>query len=167
MGKFIRYQVPRLYLDMIEEWNQSGEKKVPWVLNEDTTDFKAMVSRFEDYSRGIGIKEGFVPHSTYWLVRDDNKVLGAINIRHELNDYLKNIGGHIGYGIRPSERRKGYAKVMLRLALEIVRGMDIVRVLITCDKENIASARTIIGNGGILDSEGIDNEVVFQRYWID
>lgn len=155
------------YLDMIEEWEQSGEKKVPGVLNEYSKDFEAMVSKFEDNSRGIGIKEGYVPYSTYCLVRNDNRVLGAIDIRHELNNYLMNRGGHIGYGIRPSERGKGYAKEMLRLALEIVKAMNIGRVLITCDKENMASARIIIGNGGILHSEGVDRGVVFQRYWID
>lgn len=108
-----------------------------------------------------------VPHSTYWFVRDDNKILGAINIRHWLNDYLKNIGGHIGYGIRPSERRKGYATEMLGKALDIVSEMGIKSILIICDKDNIASAKTIIKNGGVLHSEDSDNGIIFQRYWID
>lgn len=155
------------YLEMLDEWKQSNEKIVPWVLNEDTFDFQAMISRFEDYSQGIGLKEGLVPHSTYWFVRDDDKILGAVNIRHWLNDYLKNIGGHIGYGIRPSERRKGYATEMLRKALGIISEMGIKSVLVTCDKDNIASAKTIIKNGSVLHSEDLDNGVVFQRYWIN
>ena len=155
------------YLEMLDEWKQSNEKIVPWVLNEDTFDFQAMISRFEDYSQVIGLKEGLVPHSTYWFVRDDDKILGAVNIRHWLNDYLKNIGGHIGYGIRPSERRKGYATEMLRKALGIISEMGIKSVLVTCDKDNIASAKTIIKNGGVLHSEDLDNGVVFQRYWIN
>jgi predicted acetyltransferase len=154
------------YLEMLDEWKQNNEKIVPWVLTEDTSDFQAMISRFADYSQGIGLKEGLVPHSTYWLVRDDNKILGAINIRHRLNDYLKNIGGHIGYGIRPSERRKGYATEMLGKALDIVRGMGIKSIMISCDKDNIASAKTIIKNGGVLHSEDSDNGTIFQRYWI-
>lgn len=154
------------YLEMLDEWKQNNEKIVPWVLNEDTSDFQAMISRFADYSQGIGLKEDLVPHSTYWLVRDDNKILGAINIRHRLNDYLKNIGGHIGYGIRPSERRKGYATEMLGKALDIVRGMGIKSIMISCDKDNIASAKTIIKNGGVLHSEDSDNGTIFQRYWI-
>jgi len=128
------------YLETLEEWKQSGEKIIPWVLNEDTTDFQAMISRFEDHSQGIGLKEGLVPHSTYWFVRD-NKIIGAINIRHRLNDYLKNIGGHIGYGIRPNERRKGYATEMLGKALDIVSEMGIKSIMITCDKDNIASLK--------------------------
>ena len=155
------------YLNMIEEWDQFDDKIVPWVQNVNTLDFDEMVSKFEDDSHGIGIKEGYVPQSTYWLVRNDNKVLGVINIRHALNAKLMNRGGHIGYGVRLSERGKGYASEMLRLALKIVKSMEIGRVLITCDKKNIASARTIVGNGGILHSEGIDNGIVFQRYWID
>lgn len=155
------------YLEMLEEWKQSGEKIIPGVLNEDATDFQAMISRIEGYSQGIGLKETWVQNSTYWFVRDDNKIIGAINIRHRLNDYLKNIGGHIGYGIRPNERRKGYATEMLGKALDIVSEMGIKSILITCDKDNIASAKTIIKNGGDLHSEDSDNGIVFQRYWID
>lgn len=159
-------ELERQYLDMVEEWKQSGEKMVPSVLKEDTSDFQAMVSRFEGFSQGIGVKDSFVTHTTYWLISEDNRVLGAINIRHQLNEKLKNHGGHIGYGIRPSERRKGYATTMLRMALDVVREMGMESVLITCNKKNLASAGTIINNGGVLDSEGVDEGVVFQRYWI-
>lgn len=154
------------YLEMLEEWKQSGEEMVPWPLKEDPSDFQTMVSRVEGYSRGIGVKEGFVPSSTYWLVGDDDMVLGAINIRHELNDSLRYKNGNIGYGVRPGERRKGYATLMLRMTLDIVREMGMESVMISCNKENIASAGTIINNGGILDSEDVDEEGVFQRYWI-
>lgn len=168
----VRLEKPTLdlkeqYLDMVEEWKQSGEKRVPWVLDVDPSDFPAMVQMFEDYSRGVNLREGFVPCSTYWLVREDNNVLGAVNIRHELNEYLRNFGGHIGYGIRPSERRKGYAREMLRLALQVVKGMGLARVLITCDKDNLGSAGTIRANGGVLDSESMHEGVPFQRYWIE
>jgi predicted acetyltransferase len=80
---------------------------------------------------------------------------------------LADRGGHIGYGIRPSERKKGYATEILRQALDIMKDLNINKVLITCDKENIGSAKTIIKNGGILESEGVSDESVFQRYWID
>ena len=155
------------YLDMVEEWKKSGEEFTPWVLGLDASDFPALVSTFEDFSKGVGVPEEFVESSTYWLVNKQSRVLGAVNIRHRLNEYLSNIGGHIGYGIRPSERRKGYATEMLRLALEFVRKLGIEKVLISCDKDNVASAKTIINNGGILEYEGDDDGVVFQRYWID
>jgi predicted acetyltransferase len=156
------------YLEMIAEWKQAGESFTPWVLNEDSSDFEVMVRRFEGYSRGTGVREGAVPHSTFWLVRDDRKVLGAVNIRHYLNDALRFSGGHIGYGVRPGERRKGYATEMLSQALVIARGLGIARAMLTCDKENIASARTILRNGGVLDSEDVGKDGRrFQRYRIE
>ena len=83
--------------------------------------------------------------------------------------YLRDFGGHIGYGVRPSERRKGYATLMLRLVLDKARAMGIERVLITCDKDNLASARVIQKNGGVLDSESYSEQAkrVTQRYWIE
>jgi len=155
------------YLDMVTEWKRTGEEFTPFTLAEDTSDFDAMLRKLEGYSKGIGVREGFVPNTTYWLVRDDRKVLGAINIRHHLNDSLTFLGGHIGYGVRPAERRKGYAAEMLRQALVIARQMGIGRALLCCDKDNIASARTIMRNGGVLGSEDVDEHgIAFQRYWI-
>lgn len=155
------------YLEMLEDWKQSGEKMVPWVLYEDPSDFEAMVKVVNGYSQGIGVKETFVPSSTYWLVEEDTKLIGVVNIRHFLNESLKNSGGHIGYGIRPNQRRKGYATRMLALALDIARELGINKALITCDKENLGSAGTIRNNGGVLDSEGVEDGKVFQRYWIE
>jgi predicted acetyltransferase len=84
-----------------------------------------------------------------------------------LNDHLLQIGGHIGDMVRPSERRKGYGTEQIRLALEKCRELGIPWVLVTCDKDNIASARTIQKNGGVLENEVMDADVVKQRYWID
>lgn len=97
-----------------------------------------------------------------------NILLGAVNIRHYLNDYLLKYAGHIGDGIRPSERRKGYATEMIRLALIECKKMGIDKVLMVCDKSNIASSKTIIKNGGILENEFVDEKgVIQQRYWIE
>lgn len=95
-------------------------------------------------------------------------MVGAVNIRHELNAELLHSGGHIGDGIRPSERNKGYATQMIALALDFCREKGIHRVLMTCDESNKASARTIQKNGGIFDSS-FNNEVgvVEERYWIE
>lgn len=157
----------RSYLDMMEEWNASGEKLVPFILEEDTENFEGMVALLEGYKLGKGIPSSFVEHSTFWLADRNDRLLGAINIRHRLNERLKKVGGHIGYGVRPSERRKGYASKMLQLALLEARKLGLSEVLLTCSKENTASAKTILNNGGRLDSEQEDESGgVTQRYWI-
>lgn len=89
-----------------------------------------------------------------------------IDIRHRLNDYLKNFGGHIGYSIRKSERQKGYATEMLALALKECEKLNLSKVLITCDKENVASAKTMINNGAVLENEVSEGNRITQRYWI-
>lgn len=92
--------------------------------------------------------------STFFSVRkSDNKIIGSIQLRHFLTKDLEKHGGHIGYGIRPTERKKGYGKQQLLLVLDIAREMKLPKVMITCDKDNIASSRTVISCGGILICE--------------
>lgn len=98
---------------------------------------------------------------------EDNKLVGMINIRHTLNEYLFNYGGHIGYSVRKNERRKGYAKEMLKIALEECRKLQMGKVLITCDADNISSSKTIKYCGGILENEVLNDDILTQRYWIE
>lgn len=115
------------------------------------------------------VKAGLVPSSTFICVREsDNRMVGIIDIRHCLNDYLEKFGGHIGYSIRKSERQQGYAKEMLRLALNYCRDtLQLDKVLITCDDDNIASASTMLANGAVLENKLIKEDgVVSRRYWI-
>ncbi|WP_253199267.1 GNAT family N-acetyltransferase [Clostridium tagluense] len=100
--------------------------------------------------------EHIVPAHTYFLVLENKKIIGAINIRHYLNDYLFNFGGHIGYGA-----------LMLSMALPIAKELGISKALVTCDKNNLGSAKTIINNGGVLENEVIEDGEVTQRYWIE
>lgn len=129
--------------------------------------FEEWQSSIRDNSNVNTLRPNRVLASTYFARNEDGILVGIIDIRHTLNDYLLNYGGHIGYSVRKSQRQKGYAKEMLGLALEKCRGWDIKHVLITCDKDNPASAKTIIANGGILENEVSHDGIILQRYWID
>lgn len=155
------------YIEMMDYWKRAGGELAPWVLKEDYSDFGAMVKRFKNYSRGVDISGDFVPNTTYWIYEQDiDKIVGAVNIRHYLNALLLKYWGNIGYGIRPDERRKGYATEALRLALDICGRMGIDKVLISCNKENTASAKVITNNGGVLENEVGLEGMILQRYWI-
>ena len=143
-------------IDMMEEWNKTGEKIVPYAIRK--TDYHLEVKND---------KEGLVPDSTFFCLDTDRNIfVGAVNIRHYLNDALLLNGGHIGDGVRPSERRKGYATEMIKLALEECKKLGLDKVLMVCDKDNIGSARSIKKNGGVLENEVLVDGVLEQRYWI-
>lgn len=100
------------------------------------------------------IPNGRVPAYTYFYVREnDDEIIGIINIRLALNDFLRKEGGHIGYSIRPMERKKGYGTRMLREALSFCKRIGLCDILITCNKDNVASSSMIRNCGGVLDSE--------------
>ncbi|MBX3093145.1 MAG: GNAT family N-acetyltransferase [Cryobacterium sp.] len=118
----------------------------------------------EARQRRVGV-DGFVPATVWWIIDDaaPDVVLGSIQLRHELNDYLLAEGGHIGYGVRPSARGRGVASAALQLCLSEARELGIERVLIVCDADNPASRATILAAGGVLENAPGDIE----RYWID
>lgn len=153
-----------LAVDMLDEWAAAGETIVPWaVRKEDWHDFDAYAPTLESKHPD----DGLVPDSTFFcLDTDQNRFVGAVNIRHYLNESLLLNGGHIGDGVRPSERRKGVATRMIALALEECRALGLNRVLMVCNKNNVGSARSIINNGGVLENEVVVDGVTEQRYWI-
>ncbi|TVX96307.1 GNAT family N-acetyltransferase [Cohnella terricola] len=156
------------YLEFYQEWKKSGEDMVPWVISRDPSDFEKMIGWLNDNERGINLNEGWVPDSTFWLVSERNRILGVVNIRHKLTEFLMNRGGHIGYGIRPSDRKRGYATQLLSLSLDEAKKLGIYKVLVVCDENNVASERTIIRNGGISDNDFIEEDGnVIKRYWIN
>ncbi|MGF2621922.1 GNAT family N-acetyltransferase [Bacillus cereus] len=156
------------YLDFYNEWKDSGETMIPWVITKDPSNFPAMVQELLDAHNGINVPESWVPDSTYWLVTDHNRIIGAVNIRHSLTEHLFNAGGHIGYGIRPSERRKGYATKLLALSLEKAKELNITKALVVCDEVNTASEKTILHNGGLRDDDFIEEDGnVVRRFWIE
>ena len=135
-------------------------------------DINVWLKKIDEARQGKNLEHGSVPNTCYLTVRvSDNKLIGSIDIRHALNEYLEKFGGHIGYAIRPSERKKGYATEQLRLALLKCMKMGIYKVLITCNKSNIGSRKTILNNGGIFQSEIMEgpekNYNMVERYWID
>ena len=152
--------------EMMDEWTATDEKIIPYAIRRvDYHDFEAYLRAFEEDANP---KAGRVPQTTFFLLDEERDIfLGAVNIRHYLNEALLLNGGHIGDGIRPSERRRGYATAMIALALEECRKLGIDRALMVCNKNNIASAKSIIRNGGVLENEvEVDGEIE-QRYWLE
>jgi predicted acetyltransferase len=139
------------YLDFVEDFRAAGEGEIHGTGGWGEGDFGAFVAKLRTEAEGRGLPEGYVPASTYWLVCG-GRVIGTCNLRHRLTEALRDFGGHIGYSVRPSERRKGYGTRMLKLALEEARLLGVRRALVTCAADNIASARVIENNGGVLDS---------------
>jgi predicted acetyltransferase len=128
--------------------------------------FSVWVQKLRQQSdTSIPAAEGQV-HATNWWIVEDATYLGAISLRHTLNDFLLDAGGHIGYGVRPTARRRGLATWALRGVLPKARQLGLTRVLLTCDDKNVGSARIIENNGGVL--EDVRDTVLgrIRRYWI-
>ncbi len=156
-------------LECVEEFRQNGENKIPGSEEiEDTKVFEDWIKRVKDSrNKEKCEKEGNVQILQFLAIRkEDNKLIGFIQIRTRLNKKLFKRGGHIGNAVRPSERCKGYSTEMIGIALKKARELGIRNVLMTCTKNNIASAKTIKKNGGILEKEFNDSGDIVQRYWI-
>ena len=151
-------------IDMMDEWAATGEKIIPSAIRKNDW------HDFESYLAGLDTapKPPLVPDSTFFCLDEERgSFVGAVNIRHYLNDALLKSGGHIGDGVRPSERRRGVATAMIGLALDECRKLGIDRVMMVCDRDNIGSARSIINNGGVLENEVEHDGHIIQRYWIE
>ncbi len=137
-------------------------------------DFYIKEKNYEDWLSYLEeMKEeniNMVPSSTYFLIREnDNKIIGMINIRHRLNYSILMNGGHIGYGIRPTERKKGYNKINLYLGLMKCKTLGIKHALLMAYDDNIASVKTILSFNAFLENKikENDNDVLLGRYWIN
>ena len=115
------------------------------------------------------LPNGRVPATQFVYVRaSDQRIVGMIQVRHEFNDYLAKYAGHIGYSVRPDERRKGYAARMLQEVLPVCRTLGLKQVMVTCLTDNEGSRRTILKNGGVYECtvHEPDENVDLERYWI-
>jgi predicted acetyltransferase len=163
----LRAEDERSFRSAVKEF---ADQTPPWQFAfhfDPSGDFSDYVRKLSAWSRGLELAEGFVPNS-YYVGVVDGAIIGRVSIRHELNDFLRRVGGHIGYGVIPTERQRGYATEMLRQALSICATLGIRRALVTCDADNIGSQRVIEKCGGcfegLTDCPGL--EVQKRRYWI-
>ena len=172
MDKIILVKPDLSYADEIIKYKEESLAESPIINGSAGLDrFSSIEIWFEELKKRScedTVPKGLVPSSTYLGVREkDNYIVGMIDIRHYLNEYLTQVGGHIGYGVRKTERNKGYAKQMLKLALEKCKDLKIKKVLITCDEDNIASEKVILSaNAKLEDIRNVDGENK-KRFWID
>lgn len=156
-------------LEFIEEFRKNGENHIPGSGElEKLATYEEWIQKInDDLSKEKAKQNGRFQACQYIAIRrEDNKIVGVIRIRYELNESLYNYGGHIGNAVRPSERNKGYSTEMIGLVLQEAKKLGIGNVLMTCGRDNPASAKTIMKNGGVLENEVEHNEDIVQRYWI-
>lgn len=173
MNDFILIRPTSEYTSQIIEYRQefldagdSMDGTGPLRRFENPEEYIKICAEYEDTTT---VPSHLVPATQFFFIRkSDNKLVGMIQIRHRFNDYLEKYAGHIGYSVRPSERRKGYAKEMLRMTLPFCREIGIDKVMITCVDGNIGSEKTILANGGVYEytiHEPNENEDL-KRFWI-
>lgn len=153
------------HLNFIKEWDELGEDIIPAAVKLEGRSYEEWLKRTIDFET-VPL-DGLIPAHTYFLINKDKKIIGAINIRHYLNDYLEKFGGHIGYGVRPSERKKGYATEILSIGIKLANELGISELLLVCKKDNIGSSKVIQKNGGVLENEIFNSKNLMQRYWIN
>ncbi len=147
----------------------NGEIHGDRLLEKYVDNYELWLDMLDNPNHEENIKLGYVKDSMYFLIEENHSnIIGMINIRHVLNEYLNLYGGNIGYSIRPNKRKQGYATKMLSFALDECKSLGLNKVLITCSKENTGSRKTILNNGGILKNVVYyekDNEYL-ERYFI-
>ena len=138
-----------------------------WLFEYHGESYAVIAEKLKCWKKGKRLPRGWVPASVFFLLHN-GRFIGRVSIRHRLNDFLRRIGGHIGYYIRSDERRKGYGSLILKLTLDKARRLGLKRVLVTCDEGNLGSQKIIEKNGGRLENvEPTENGPPKRRYWIE
>lgn len=149
------------------KWRVFGGRMNPGLLRHFNGNYSEWLQYIGNCSDGINIGEE-VPQTLFFLKNSNGTILGAVSLRHYLNHTNMVDGGHVGYGICPEYRRKGYGNLILQLALRELSAMGVSKILITCDSDNIASQKVIQHNNGVLENQTYDEDgIAINRYWID
>jgi len=165
--RLVRYEEigESAYADYANEWESSGENVIPGAADRRGRSFAEMLEKWK-LDESDAAWERFVPSTLYFLVDEAGKALGAIHLRHALVEKLRLHGGHIGYGVRPSERGKGYSTHMLKTLLATLRARGLDEVLLTCDDDNPPSWKAMESCGARLEDKILFEGRLSRRYWI-
>jgi predicted acetyltransferase len=171
-NEFLLQRPSERYTDQIAEYRQEfldvGDPMDGCGALRQTEDAKEYILICRKNENPETVPSHLVPATQFFLIRkSDDKVIGMIQVRHCFNEYLEKYAGHIGYSVRPSERRKGYAKRMLAMTLPYCLELGIDRVLITCAEGNLGSEKTILENGGVYESTVDNSGKRLKRFWIN
>lgn len=152
--------------DYVAEFANAGESRIHGYFGKPHWEHVETVKKLAAWSRGNDLG-GWVRNSTRFLIKSD-RIIGNYNFRHELTESLERCGGHCGYSVRPSERRKGYGSILLANAKDFGRTLGLERILVTCSVENVGSSRVIERNGGIFEDivHDDDSDEDLSRFWI-
>lgn len=154
------------FREYLSEWHDANEKIVPMSTDIKDKSFSKWREETLAFRNEKTVPEWFVRSETFFLCEDNGYILGAVNIRYALNENLMKSGGHIGYGIRPSERSKGYAFIILKLALDKLASEGVKKALLTVSRSNKDSRNVIRKAHGILENSYEKDGDVTERYWI-
>ena len=154
----------------LSELERADGEIIPASCQLDGTPYEAWLRELEAFRKKDTCPDGYVPADTFFAIDENGALVGAINIRHELNEYLLDTGGNVAYSVRPRCRNRGCAKAMMaKIKAYAKTELSLDRLLVTCNKDNAASAKTIIASGGVLEDERMDKSdgQLTQRYWIE
>jgi predicted acetyltransferase len=152
------------FLEMARECEEAGDHRYALALR----DFDAYLRKVDAGRRAEQLPEGWVAGTEFWL-EDEGRIIACARLRFSLTPDLENEGGHVGYDVRPSMRRRGFGTALLRLLLVEARALGIARVRVTCDDDNIGSIKVIERNGGALAGHGVSKETGkdIRQYWFE
>ena len=153
--------------DFLADFDKAGENEIPAYFPSRDWPHSKVVEALDGWSRGEGLKEGWVPCTTSFLW-DGESLLGVVNLRHSLNKDLLEFGGNVGYSVRPSFRRQGHGTRLLAAAIDQARELGLDRILVTSDPANKASIKVIERNNGVFYDEYFNEKFgeMARRYWI-